>query len=372
MIYQGNAWNYIEETPKILQGIMDKEKKVLKEARCLLDGREISEMFLVGSGSSFNAAVAVSAFAKKCLGIRVFPVYPADFFGDIGFIPENAVVLGISQQGTSTAVIRALDAVQKTMQDKEIRTISMTGEYRTEITRHGEANIYIECGYEDAGATTKGFSAAVLTLWLFILSTAERMKKISRSEARRYRERIHAVIQNMQPVMESSRPWCERTADKLKDSRDMMIISSSDLKSVLLEGTLKFSETCRFPVRGFEAEEFMHGMYNAVTQKTDFLYIFPACGYARERMKKLFGYYQKQGVCPYAINFPDCGDGRKEGAQGEIHILPCHFLNDPDFSVLEYILPQQMLFVLTSRARGINLNIPKDPEFHRCMGSKEE
>lgn len=111
--------------------------------------------------------------------------------------------------------------------------------------------------------------------------------------------------------MESSRPWCERTADKLKDSRDMMIISSSDLKSVLLEGTLKFSETCRFPVRGFEAEEFMHGMYNAVTQKTDFLYIFPACGYARERMKKLFGYYQKQGVCPYAINFPDCGDGRK-------------------------------------------------------------
>ena len=41
MIYQGNAWNYIEETPKILQGIMDKEKKVLKEARCLLDGREI-------------------------------------------------------------------------------------------------------------------------------------------------------------------------------------------------------------------------------------------------------------------------------------------------------------------------------------------
>ena len=176
----------------------------------------------------------------------------------------------------------------------------------------------------------------------------------------------------MQPVMESSRPWCERTADKLKDSRDMMIISSSDLKSVLLEGTLKFSETCRFPVRGFEAEEFMHGMYNAVTQKTDFLYIFPACGYARERMKKLFGYYQKQGVCPYAINFPDCGDGRKEGAQGEIHILPCHFLNDHDFSVLEYILPQQMLFVLTSRARGINLNIPKDPEFHRCMGSKVE
>ena len=28
----------------------------------------------------------------------------------------------------------------------------MTGEYDTEITRHADANIYIECGYEDAGA----------------------------------------------------------------------------------------------------------------------------------------------------------------------------------------------------------------------------
>ena len=32
MIYQGNAWNYIEETPKILQGIMDKEKKEIGRA----------------------------------------------------------------------------------------------------------------------------------------------------------------------------------------------------------------------------------------------------------------------------------------------------------------------------------------------------
>lgn len=32
-------------------------------------------------------------FCKKCLGIRVFPVYPVDFMGDIGFIPENTAVL---------------------------------------------------------------------------------------------------------------------------------------------------------------------------------------------------------------------------------------------------------------------------------------
>ena len=39
---------------------------------------------------------------------------------------------------------------------------------------------------------------------------------------------------------------------------------------------------------------------------------------------------------------------------------------------MEYILPVQMLFVMTSRARKIDLNIPSDPDFHRYMGSKLE
>ena len=46
------------------------------------------------------------------------------------------------------------------------------------------------------------------------------------------------------------------------------------MRSLLLEGILKFSETCRFPVRGYEAEEFMHGMYNASLQKLTFYLFF--------------------------------------------------------------------------------------------------
>ena len=89
------------------------------------------------------------------------------------------MVTGISQQGTSAAVIKALDDVR----ERGIVTISMTGEYDTEITRHADANIYIECGYEDAGATTKGFTATVLTLMIWIIDTAESIGRITEKEA---------------------------------------------------------------------------------------------------------------------------------------------------------------------------------------------
>ena len=82
-------------------------------------------------------------------------------------------------------------------------------------------------------------------------------------------------------------------------------------------------------------------------------------------MGKLFNYYTKQGYCLFGINSALADENTK-------YILNCTFTDDLEFSILEYILPVQMLFVMTSQARKIDLNIPSDPDFHRYMGSKLE
>ena len=364
MIYHGDAMEYIGETPDILSRIIEDQASVLQDCGKIFDRNGISEVILTGSGSSYNAAVGASVFAQKLLGIRVIPVYPVTVMEELDVVSDKALVIGISQQGTSTAVIRALDAAG----EKGYRTIAVTGEYDTEITKHGDAVLYVECGYEDAGATTKGYTATVLTLILLFLMAAEKTGRITGMQKAEYLSRLRRVTGNMPEILEESTGWCERTADKLVKSRDLMLITGSSMRASLLEGCLKFSETCRFPVRGYEAEEFMHGIYNAVTEDTDFLYMFPADGYEKKRMEKLYGYYGQKGYRQYAVNLPEtvCPEGRSA------NVLRCHFVNDPDFSALEYMLPQQMLFVLASRARGIDLNLPKDPEFHKYMGSTME
>ena len=51
--------------------------------------------------------------------------------------------------------------------------------------------------------------------------------------------------------------------------------------------------------------------------------------------------------------------------------LICDFVEDPMFSVWEYIIPMQVLACLAPRDLGINPDIPKDPEFHKRIGSKK-
>lgn len=154
-------------------------------------------------------------------------------------------MIGISQQGTSTAVIQALDKVRET----GIPTISMTGEYDTEIVSHADANIYVECGYEDAGSTTKGYTATVLTLYLFLLEVAKNSEgdlKLKEEEMTVYEERIQKVILNLPKLLPICEKWAEKEAKKLRTCTDLIILTESNQKSLLLEEVLKISETSRF------------------------------------------------------------------------------------------------------------------------------
>lgn len=356
MIYQGDSLQYILQTPHILSDILSRQKSIFSESCDALVGKEMTELYVTGSGSSYHSAVSSARFLQKILGIRVLPVYPVDFMEEMEVIDPNAVLIGISQQGTSVAVIEALDKMRQSGRF----AISVTGEYDTEITRHGDANIYIECGYEDAGATTKGYTASVLTLILFGLQLARQRGIQTNEEYGLYQIRIKKIIDNMEQVLTQSREWCEKQRNSLLRCNNLIVIAGGNQKPLSLEAVLKFSETCRFPVRGYGAEEFMHGMYNAVDPQTEFLYMFPSGGYELQRMQKLYYYYEHQGYKQYVLNL--------NSAKG----LSGCFVNDEDFSVLEFALPIQMLFVLTSRGKGIDLNVPKDPDFHKYMKSKIE
>ena len=57
MVYQGDAIQYIYETPDILHGILQEEQNILRESTAFLENRKIPEIYLTGSGSSYNSAL---------------------------------------------------------------------------------------------------------------------------------------------------------------------------------------------------------------------------------------------------------------------------------------------------------------------------
>lgn len=342
MIYHGNAYDYICETPDVLRNIIYRKNGLLKDALKILN-KDFQCIYITGAGSSYHAAVGAADFMMRLMKKKVLAVRPEELLRHTQFLDRDSICIGISQQGTSLSVIKALDAVSA----HTVSTIAMTGEYKTEITKHGDAALYIECGIEDAGATTKGYTATLVTLMLLAMDYAQTHKTYPERKMLELYNSLESCILWMPEAIKTALKIYRERKEDLVSTSDLFVVSDYDNRAAMLECELKFAETCRFPVRGKYAEDFMHGLYNAVDDHTIFLMFGKS-----EDLLHLKDYYKKTNAVLY-LDVPPVSE------------------KNP-FTMLYYIVETQIIFVLLSKDRGINLNIPRDPNFHKKMHSKIE
>ena len=336
MIYHGDALNYINETPSVLRSIVKRRSDILADVRRLTEDARTSQLILLGTGSSYNAAYAAALSGRKYFGTRIQVLYPAELKDVMQTLEKDALIAGISQQGTSTAVIDAIKAARA----EGFHTIAVTGEEETPLKAAAEAELFVPCGYEDAGATTKGYAATLLAL-MILAETVLGVKATGEDD-------LEVICKDMENELAATEEANEALAGSLAEAEELILILSDPLKGYIPEIVLKFSEMCRIAVRGYTADEFVHGIYNSVTDRSTFFFLqYGGITLTEERLR---AYYQDRGykVLLYAakMNGDDCG----------LALMP----------VLMRIC------VLTSRKKGIDLNIPKDPAFHSIIGSKSE
>lgn len=338
MIYHGDAMSYIKETPLIFSEIIKNSDEIVNTP-ALSELDNAGDIIITGTGSSYNAGIMVREAMQTILDRRVTVVYPSELDPELKISSKDTLVIGISQQGTSVSVIEALDKANKLNR----KTIAMTGETGTEITRHCNQVIMIECGEEDAGATTKGFSTTGFTLLFLAIALIGKDK----DKVAEWKSKMMKIPMAVCKALDLGK--LDQIAEKLMGFKHLMIISSDCFKNLMPEIALKFSETCRKPVAGMDAEMFCHGMYNAVQQDTTFLFVSRD---GDKRIQKLNNYYRACGNQTVLLNVSQ--------EKSELATI---------FSVT---IATQYIWVQTSRKMGVNLNIPKDPDFHKIMGSKIE
>ena len=336
MIYHGDALNYINETPAVLRSIVKKRSDILADVRRLTGDACISRLIFLGTGSSYNAAYAAALSGRKYFGTRILVLYPVELKEVMPALEKDALIAGISQQGTSTAVIEAIKAARA----EGFHTIAVTGEEETPLKAAAEAELFVPCGYEDAGATTKGYAATELAL-MILAENVLGIKALGEGDL----EKICDAMENGLAAMEEAN---KVLAESLAEADELIIILSDPLKGYIPEIVLKFSEMCRIAVRGYTADEFVHGIYNSVTDRSTFLFLqYGSSTLTEERLK---AYYQERGYRVLLFAAKMSGDGYG----------------------LELMPVLMRICVLTSRKKGIDLNIPKDPAFHSIIGSKIE
>ncbi|MGO0861852.1 SIS domain-containing protein, partial [Clostridioides difficile] len=252
--------DYMLETPVRMREIISNADNLFNEVK----KEDIKKIIITGSGTSYHSGLQVQPYLQNLLDVDVVAKYPfmitEDTFKFDNIDNKNTLVVGISQGGSSYSAYNAM----KLAEDKGCKIASMAGCKNALIDEVSDYILTVNCGEEKSGAKTKGFYCTKLNLMLLGLQIA-REKGIISSE--KYNEEINKIldtIDRFESVYKSSEKWIERNKEKLVNAKEIRIIGHSDIYGDTLESALKLLETMRIPVTGYEFEEFIHGVYNAI------------------------------------------------------------------------------------------------------------
>lgn len=357
---QSKMYDYICETPVVLKKMIENRKEITKEFVEHFKDVEIDQIYVIGSGTSYHAGVSAKKFLEEILGKKVFCMYPTQFARGEKVFNKKTLVIGMSQGGQSYSTVEGLDAAK----EKGLYTAAVSENPTALIFEHAETKSLIVVGNEKCGAKTKGYAGTTMTLMLMVMELLAAKKEMTEEKEQEYIARMENVINNLSSVVKASTEWFRRIEKEFYGAKRIIVVGYDNNYGDVLEGALKILETIRQGVTGYDIEEFFHGIYNSITESAHLFYLASKSDY-KPRTQKLIEILSEWTPHNYMISSPE--DIEKHTEKD----LICNFTEDDLFGQWEYIIPLQVVACLGSQNLGINPDIPKDPNFHRRIGSKK-
>jgi glucoselysine-6-phosphate deglycase len=349
--------DYIREQPQILANIVANRKEILQDFVDAYLNHTFTKIVLSGTGSSYTASMSSKYFIEKLLQIETTVEYASH--ASCGTYYPGTMVIGLSKSGESTSPVNSIEQANQL----GLLTVAVTSHDGSLITEHAKHKIIVPSGVENAGATTKSYTAMVLVLELLGLEAAYAGNKISHAEYNDYIERVTRVIDNSSAIIQSAEAWYEHNKEDLLRAKSYLITGYGYNYGTVLEAGLKLLETSRIPVSVYELEEFMHGPYNSVDSESVILYAgTPGAG--KERILKLAEFFSKITNYGYLLT--------KKEEKETVGKFGLNFIDDEEFSPIEYIMPLQVLFYKIAKDRGVDMTLPRYLDFHPFLNSKRK
>jgi glucoselysine-6-phosphate deglycase len=347
--------DYIYEQPQILTKILENRKEILKDVMEAFLNNSFSKIVLSGTGSSHTAAMSSKHFIEKLLNIDTAVEYASS--ANCGTYYSETLVIGLSNSGESTAPVNSIEKANQL----GLLTVAVTSYDDSLLTKSAKHKIIVPAGAEKAGATTKSYTATILVLELMALEAAYASNKISEEQYDNYIQKLKSVIDNTSEIIKSTEAWYENNKEDLLRAKSYIVTGYGYNYGTVLEAGLKLLETSRIPVSVYELEEFMHGPYNSIDSESVIFYAATP-GAGKERMLKLAEYFSKITKYGYLLT--------KKEEKATVGNFGLKFIDEEEFSPLEYIMPLQVLFFRIAKDRGVNMRVPRYLDFHPSLDSK--
>jgi len=254
----------IHEQPEKAQALINflKESGQLEEFCKRL--KDEFRLYLIGSGSSYNACVLGAYYLNRVAGIEAVPIVAGSFKEFIGHgdFSQGAYLL-VSQSGETKDVVSVLNFLEKKQAKKIFAVVNVLG---SSLQLRVKNFLPLLSNIEISVPATKTFTnQMIIFLYLSIKLGQIRGKKNDALEQEL--EKLPSLIKETLSLTSNK---CRKMAKLLSDKDYLYYLGYGISHGACLEAALKMKEITYIPCEGMYSSEFKHGPL-AIIKKGDWV-----------------------------------------------------------------------------------------------------
>ena len=352
--YEHSMLKEMHEQPKAVKDTLTpriKNSDVVIEELGMTDEeiRAISKIFIVACGSAYHTGVTAKYVFEKLARIPVEVDLASEFRYRDPILPENTLVVIVSQSGETADTLAAL----RLAKEKGVRTLGIVNVVGSSIAREADNVMYTWAGPEIAVATTKAYSTQLIAQYLLAMKFAKVRGTVSQND-------FDAMIQSLERLPEqislllSHKENVQRFANRYLAAEHVFFIGRGIDYAISMEGSLKLKEISYIHSEAYAAGELKHGTISLIEDGR----LVVAVLTQPELYKKTISNIQEvktRGAFVMAVT--TVGNTEVEKVADYVVYLP---ETNPIFANSLAIIPLQLFGYYVSIGRGLDVDKPRN------------
>ena len=247
----------IKRIPSLIGKVLSEQEEMFADFDRYFEARaeKINEIVLIGSGTSNTVSVTARPFMERVSGLVVRTSYPNDCEGEGRVFNPQALYVFISQTGTSGVVCHVMEKLSA----KGFACVSLTEGPETMLAKSSPCHITMNCGKEEYGMRTIGYTISVLDLMLLAVRIGKIRGNISEEEVQAFTADVAKVPASHAGIISQAEQWFRENKRRMMRSDCIIFTGADECYGLALEGAVKFWEMPQVISIGYELEEGMHG-----------------------------------------------------------------------------------------------------------------
>lgn len=231
---------------------------------------KIKKVFIVSCGTAYHAGLVGRYMLEQYARIPTEVRVSSEFRYNDPIVGKGDIVILITQSGETADTLAALREAKK----KRATTVAVVNVVGSTIAREADVVIHTHAGPEIGVASTKAYTAQLITLAFFSLYLAKLKKTLPKKEFSEFKSVVRKLPKQIGEILKFSFP-IEKCAKKHYRRKNFLYLARGYNYPNALEGALKLKEISYAHAHGYPAGEMKHGPIALIDKELPVICIAP-------------------------------------------------------------------------------------------------